>query len=258
MVGAVVVVALLSVGAYAGAQSGDGGGDGRPPIPEGEPRAGSASPTENGFVPIAPCRIVNTQTPAGPIGAGATRSYRMHGNTSSQGGAASCGIPASATALEVTAHAVSAAGTGYLRVFPATGAEPNATFMNYGRSLNQSNTGTIAVTPGTGNNFRVKAYLAQTHVIVDVAGYYVPDLFASVQLHGPVVVGNGVNGTSKTGTGVYTVTFNRNVEGCGFAVGPWTSGEAAATAVSGSTVTVRTYNSAGTGADRGFDLTVHC
>lgn len=215
VVGAVVVVgAVAAVGAYAGAQAGESN-DGAGPTPW----AGAQSPTENVFVPITPCRIVNTQNPAGPIAAGATRTYRMHGNTSAQGGAASCGIPTNARALEVTVHAVSPAGTGYLRVFPAAGAEPNATFLSYTQGENESNTGTTAVTPGGGDNFRVRAYQAATHVIVDVAGYYVSELFAVVDSAGNLVRGNGVTGVVIAGTGARRVRFDRNVSGCAFSGG---------------------------------------
>lgn len=261
----VVAVALLGVGAYAGAQSGDP----NTPAPGAEaPRAGAASPTENVFVPITPCRIVNSQI--GPrIGVGETRAYRMHGNTSSQGGAASCGIPSTATALEVTVHAVLATGNGYLRVFPATGAEPNATFINYGSGLNQSNTGTITVTPGGGNSFRVKAYQRSTHVIVDVAGYYVSDLFAIVNSNGTLARGNGVVSTAGNITGfagAYEVVFNRNITGCSFGANLGDGGvntfpgEVSVTNRNGiaNGVFVRTFNSSGVATNQSFHLTVDC
>ena len=139
-----------------------------PPLTRGVP---GAQPSV--FVPIWPCRLVNTQNSAGPLAAGEERHYRMHGNTSAQGGAADCGIPQEATALEMTITAVSAAGDGYLRTGSVQQSLPNATFLNYSEVMNIGNTGAVPVSSNAQSSFRIKAFVASTHVVVDVNGYYI-------------------------------------------------------------------------------------
>ena len=265
--GIATAAVLVAIGAAANAQSGGGNDGGDAPAP----RVGGAealSPAETGFVPITPCRIVNTQNSAGRIGVGETRSYRMHGNTAAQGGAAACGISPEATALEMTVTAALPVGTGYLRVFPQAGVEPNATFLNFS-GPNISNTGTVRVTPGAGSNFRVKAYGSAVHVIVDVAGYYVDPMVAVVSASGSLV--RGTTGTSalKQSTGSYRVTFTRNVQGCTLtaALGSTAGGfpPTAGTAMAGfsdtaiqTDVYIETRNGAGASTDLPFHLTVTC
>ncbi len=265
VVAAVLAAAtVLSAGALAGAQAGEVNGGASAP----STKAGSASPTESSFVPITPCRIVNTQNPAGRLAVGETRSYRMSGNTSDQGGAAACGIPSVATALELTITAVGAEGNGYLRVWPAGQPEPNATFLNYTNVFNAENAGTVRVQGGLGSNLSVKAYQRRTHVVIDVLGYYVPGLMAVVSDAGNLVRGNGGPQVNRVNTGVYNVVFNRNVSGCAFSgglhapigTGPGAEGDFVAAPLSGNDqgVFVQTFNEAGNLADNDFHLVVTC
>lgn len=214
---AAVLVAVASLGVAAGAeraqpQVGNGAGP--------TPRAGAASPTESTFVPIVPCRIANTQN-GQPLGVGELRGFAMHGDTRPQGGAAACGIPTYATALEINVTAVRSEGNGYLRLGPTDAATPNATFLNYTSGVNLSNAGTVAVESGAGLNLQVRAFVRPTHVVIDVLGYYVSELFALVDEGGNLVASNGAVAIAEDIiTGVYTVQFDRDVSGCGFAATP--------------------------------------
>jgi hypothetical protein len=255
-------LAVLSAGALAGAQAAeDGGGDGA------TPRAGSSSPTESNFVPITPCRIVNTQNSAGKLAVGEVRSYRVHGNTSSQGGAAACGIPSVATALEVSITAVKAEGNGYLRVYPFGQAEPNATFLNYTNVFNAENAGTVRVASGPGNNLSVKAYQRPTHVVVDVLGYYVANLMAVSTGNGGLLRSSGALSILRVSDGTYEVRFERVVVGCAFtgglhdiSSGAGTEGDIAIAISSQASngIRVETYNEAGTKSDSEFHVVVTC
>lgn len=266
VIGAAVVVALVTVGAYAGAQAGDVNA----PAPGGPvPWSGAASPTENSFVPVTPCRLVNTQNSAGKFGAGETRNYRTQGNTSPQGGAADCGVPSTATAIEVAITAVSSEGNGYVRVHPAGSPLPNATFLSFTGSFNVGNAGTVAIRPTTGTNLAVKVYQQPTHLVIDVLGYYVPELFAIVTATGGYVRGNGVTSTGKIPAvnGAYEVLFNRNVTGCTFVATPGNGGGGdpvhgtIGTAARGGVphgVFVDIKNAAGERINAGFHLVVDC
>jgi len=257
-----VIAALLSVGALAGAQADGGATDAAGPTP----RAGAASPTQTGFIPITPCRIVNTQNPAGKFAVGEVREYFMYGDTSPQGGSASCGIPFTASALEVAVTAVGAEGEGYLRLYPAGQPEPNATFLNYTDVFNAENAGTIRVTPRTGDNLAVKAFQRRTHVIIDVLGYYVDDLMAVVNSNGLLERGNGVEEVSRLGAGSYLVRFGRVVTGCAYtgelndtgAATPPVGDIGMASHSHPRTVHVQTRNGTDTLADADFHLVVTC
>ncbi len=261
---ALAVVALVGLGAV-GASAIGGVGDGAVAQPKA---AGTPSPTESVFVPMTPCRLVNTQNSAGDIDAGELRSYKTNGNTSEQGGAASCGIPASATALELSVSAVGATGPGYLRVHPAGVATPTATFLNYGPAQNITNAGTVSVRPGANQtNLSVRVYEADTHVVIDALGYYVSELFAAVAADGTVSRHNGVVGVTKAVNGFRDVVFDRNVSGCAFLVSPGEMGTATSSGYKVSVarlegnangVQVHTYSENGLNQDRAFYLAVDC
>jgi hypothetical protein len=267
-IGALALVATLSAGiatAVAGADgSSNASPDARPPA-----QVGAASPTTSTFVPVTPCRIVDTRKP-GAGGAFAnlqTRSYRTQGNTASQGGATACNIPSTATALELSVTAVTAQQTGFLRLFPAGASEPNATFMNYTPTFNASNAGTVAITPGTGANLKVRNYGAGTQVVIEVLGYYVENIYAVVRADGGLIRSTAGATSTKEGTGVYRVNFNRNVSGCAFSAGEHDGGTSFGTvgftalATNGNTpngVFVQTFNSSGAAADEEFHLIVTC
>ena len=232
-------------------------------------RVGASSPAESNFIGITPCRIVDTRQAGsgGRIFPTQTRSYRTQGSTGSQGGAATCKVPASATSLEINVTAANSTGNGFLRLFPAGGAEPTATFMNYTSSFNVSNAGTVAVTPGTAANLKVKAYGNSTDVIIEVLGYYVENMMAAVGGNGALFRGTAGATVSRDTNGQYRVNFNRSVIGCTFSGGLNDGGNNfgdkgyIAMAINGSSangVYVETFNQAGTKTDLDFHVQVTC
>jgi hypothetical protein len=255
--GVAVVAMAASIGTMAAGAEGEVPDQGPP-----TPRALATSPAESVLVPIAPCRIVNTQNPAGKVGDGEVRSYRMAGNTASQGGAAACGIPAYATALEVSVTAVLSDGPGYLRLFPTGQPEPNATFLNYGGDHNIGNVGTIQVTSGLLPNFSVKAYRSPTHVVIDVTGYYATDLSALVLAQGGLWDGNGVTDSYKESVGDYRIRFDRTLQGCAMTATNGSESPALITARHDiydlNTVRVQTYDLDGDPIDKTFQVQVDC
>ncbi|HMJ78072.1 MAG TPA: hypothetical protein VK507_18980 [Iamia sp.] len=203
--------------------------------PEPEPTMVAAPPTagdtggaitETEFVPITGCRIYDTRMGQGgsPIGAGNFRTLKVKGpenipgQYSGQGGkAGGCGVPVAATAIEATVTAVSAAGTGLLRLWPSGSTETTSTFLNYMKGFNPTNTGALAicnVVCGAASDLRVRANGSATHVVIEVQGYYVKPLAAVVQASGALSVGSRVVATSRPSTGQYLVKFDRNVDQC--------------------------------------------
>ncbi len=141
------------------------------------------------FVPIQPCRIVDTRfaVPIGPIPGGTTRAFNVVGiaNYSPQGGSASgCGIPGfssglpTVTAIAVNVVAVDPQAKGNLLLYP-TGTTPgSASTLNFPNStvvpLNIANAVIVAVRQDLqGNDLSVRPNQA-TQVVLDVTGYFTP------------------------------------------------------------------------------------
>jgi hypothetical protein len=121
------------------------------------------------FIPITPCRVADTRGNGfsgqyGPpsIGAGTQRSFTIAGQ---------CGIPAGAAAVSFNFAALNVFQNGDLRIFPAGGAVPTVSTLNY--NANTPNIANAAVVPlGTGGAIRVQADAATIDLIIDVNGYY--------------------------------------------------------------------------------------
>lgn len=272
---AVVLAAGVGAGAaWAGAGAGDGG---QPPAtgPSAN-RAKIVAPKAHDdlFVPITPCRIVDTRSAAaGKLAVGAAREITSRGSGAAfaaQGGkAGGCGIPTSAKAITFTVTAVDA-GSGFLRVWPSDLVQPNATFMNYDSAFNVSNSGTVNLCGTSGllciSDLKVRAYGSDTHVVIDVAGYYVAPMWANLTRGGSIVEASRVTNVIAFGTGAYEVEFDRDVSDCSYTAAIDffdTSGGSVMTAVdpragNARAVFVQTYNTSGTKADEPFYLEVTC
>ncbi|MBV9406391.1 MAG: Ig-like domain repeat protein, partial [Acidobacteriaceae bacterium] len=123
------------------------------------------------FVPVTPCRLVDTRnangTFGGPsIGASGWRSFPVAGN---------CGVPANATAysMNVTAVPPGSQPLWYLTVFPTGTATPNDSTPSTLNSVSGQVVANAAIVPaGTGGSVSVYASGTSTDVILDVNGYF--------------------------------------------------------------------------------------
>jgi hypothetical protein len=231
--------------------------------------------SENKFTPIVPCRILDTRKGYGKLPVGATKTIDVRGSegtfTTQGGNPGGCGIPTGATAIEATVTAVNS-GSGFLRAWPANLVQPNATFMNYDGVFNVSNTGTVTLCGYSGQpclvnqDLNLRAYGTATDLVIDVAGYYVQPMAANVNSTGTLVRGSRVASATRTSTGTYQVIFDRNVSQCTYFAGTATGnagvedGEVTVTnyGANANGVFVRTFNSAGTLTDKGFQVEVIC
>jgi hypothetical protein len=169
------------------------------------------------FVPVEPCRLADTRQGGGIVANGTSRSFLVRGDTGfpAQGGTSGgCGVPDGALAAELTIISASASGPGLLRAYPFGGV-PTATILAYQSGANLLNTGTIALCDGTcASDLTIKSFQANTQVIVDVNGYYMPNRFAVVAADGTLGSSAGVVSSARTATGVYEVTFDDDLTGC--------------------------------------------
>lgn len=131
------------------------------------------------FYPIDPCRLVDTRNVGGTMGGGETRDFFAWGGSFdiAQGGSAvDCGVDSNATAVHINFTAVAPTGFGYLRAWPWGDSEPNATLMAFTAGPGISNATALAICqPSCPTDFTVKIYEAETHLVVDVVGYYLPE-----------------------------------------------------------------------------------
>jgi hypothetical protein len=142
-----------------------------------------------------PCRVVDTRLAGartGPLVPGVQRTFDLGADaeTDGQGGgpfAPSCGTLPSfhpiAWAINIAVVGVSAyTGHGFVKVWPFTGPEPNASVINWmpGQNGAISNGLTLTGCPGCADSIFVKSFgVDQTHLIIDVMGYYSPATFNS-------------------------------------------------------------------------------
>ena len=266
----VAATAVIAGAGVAWAQTQDPGSD---PIAAGDTRALGGSIPETSLVAITPCRIVDTRDGGGKLQLNAPRSFKVRGSGSAfaaQGGqAGGCAIPSTANAVEVTITAVDS-GSGFLRAWPDGGGQPEATFLNYTDVLNVSNTGTLKVcTVGcVAGDLRLRAFGTPTHVVVDVQGYYVQTMSAVMSAGGSRIRSNRTTAGTKSGTGLYVVSFDRDVSLCSMSVTVGaSSGPDALASGFGSAkpresfpndVLVNTYATNGNLTDKPFHLQVFC
>lgn len=132
------------------------------------------------FIGVAPCRLADTRGLGGFTGqagtpalvANATRTFQLTGTV--PGVPVQCGIPTFAKAVSVNFTVTGFSAAGDLRVFPAGGAVPATSIINFGLE-NIANATTVPLGPSGGgeNGITIQDDQSSTHVIIDVNGYYV-------------------------------------------------------------------------------------
>jgi len=173
------------------------------------------------YVPITPCRIIDsrngTGTGATPLGNGTTRSYYIGGTSRfpAQGGkSGGCGVPTSAMAVAATVMAYEPSRSGRLKAWPAGMAEPSAATMYYQGVTSTTGT-TLSLRSGSGTDVTFRNFTATTDLIVDVTGYYVPQMWAVISGNGTVLDQSGrVVAVERISTGWYWVTWDRDIAAC--------------------------------------------
>ncbi|WP_426322106.1 hypothetical protein [Microbacterium sp. E-13] len=225
-VGIVAAIALATGAVAAAAAVGN-----PPPPPRDSTQARQAGPDQSSalaaastgagseqlFVPISPCRIVDTRAAGGKLAASETRSFYVGGTTgfTGQGGAsAGCGIPAGATGASISLTSTQSGGAGRIIAFPAGIAAPNSTMLSYTSASNVTSTPTVTLRPGADRHLSVKNYSTTTHLVIDVLGYYVSQMSAVVDPSGGMYAGSRVVGTGRIDVGQYAVEFDTDITDC--------------------------------------------
>ena len=175
--------------------------------------------SEMHFVPITPCRIADTRVGGGIVVAKATRHFRARGSSGfvAQGGhSGGCGIPVAAAAVSLSFTTVNSTADGYINAWPSTGSEPVSTLVNFfgGKRMSVTTNVTLA-SYGTTPDFDIRAQGGNTHLVVDVLGYYEPAIVGTITPAGTIYGGsNRVLSSARGSVGKYTVQIDRDASYC--------------------------------------------
>ncbi|HET6948974.1 MAG TPA: hypothetical protein VFI47_01260 [Acidimicrobiales bacterium] len=127
--------------------------------------ADGTGPAGSRFFGLANTRLIDTRVgtgvPAGPVPSGGTMTYTAAGNG---------GVPAGATAVVMNVTVTQPSSGGWLTVYPAGVARPEASSLNFVPGQTVANLVTVGLSAGG----QVSFFNANgaTHVIADVVGYY--------------------------------------------------------------------------------------
>lgn len=243
-------------GPYTTTYTGDGSN------PDGTRTADSDADLE--FVALgAGCRVFDTRTAFGPLTSGVQRAYSLKpGNAAGQGGSAGCGVPPSASAVDLSLSTLanSPTGTGFVRAGQGS-ATPTATVLQFLRNQGTSVTTTVSLNSSEG--IRLLASGANTGMTGDLLGYWERPLHATVAANGSLERGSGVVEVEENATvdGIWVVTFERDVSKCTpVVIGRPTDRTDIGATLNGPSgeIFVRTQTSTGANASRAFRLTVNC
>lgn len=139
-----------------------------------------ASTQALGFVPINPCRLVDTRNPSGPLGGPSIAGGGSRDFTPAIG---DCGIPSSAVAYALNVTVVPYGPLGYITLWPAGYPEPVVSTMN---SLDGRIKADAAIVPaGVGGAISVSV-TDDSDVILDIDGYFVPNTTPSALAYYPL------------------------------------------------------------------------
>ncbi len=128
------------------------------------------SPEPLAFYTLAPCRLVDTRQPAGPLGGpalaggGAQRVFPVAGH---------CGVPAGARAVAANVTVVSPGGPGDLRLGPV-GLGDRTSTINFRAGEARANEAILSLTGNPLGEVAVQAdiFPGAAHLVVDVSGYF--------------------------------------------------------------------------------------
>ena len=127
----------------------------------------ATSPAALQFVGVTPCRVADTRNAPGPfggpiLGAGTSREFPIPQSA--------CQIPNSAVAYSLNVTAVPPAALGYLTLWPSGQPQPLVSTLNSDGRIKAN----AAITPA-GTNGGVTVYVSdESHVVLDIDGYFVP------------------------------------------------------------------------------------
>lgn len=130
------------------------------------------------YVPVTPCRIIDTRVVGGPIPANGVRDVDLADvvDFSAQGGDTghcNVGNKGSFAAAAINLTVVNPSVAGYLTAFPHLASRPNAATLSYAANDIRNSFAIVRLDQSAATHeFSVYSF-AQTHLIADIVGYYI-------------------------------------------------------------------------------------
>jgi hypothetical protein len=129
------------------------------------------------YVPVTPCRIIDTRVAGGVIAANTSRDFDVTAvsDYGFQGGSASdCGVggAGSFAAAAINFTVVTPSVAGYITAFPLGGTQPLAATVNYTAGDIRGNLAIVKLDQGASANEMSVYSFAQTHLVADIVGYF--------------------------------------------------------------------------------------
>ncbi|KRC92767.1 hypothetical protein ASE25_05550 [Terrabacter sp. Root85] len=157
---------VVPAGAYTWTVQAEGVG-GRAVDVTGSPTiTGVISVLADSYVPLQPARILDTRTGLGSVKGPLTGGHELALQVAGRGG-----VPANASAVVLNVTAVTPAGPGFMSVYPSGTTRTAASTLNYAKGQTIANQ--VVATLGGDGKARIYSH-ADSHAVVDVAGYYPP------------------------------------------------------------------------------------
>lgn len=170
------------------------------------------------YVPITPCRILDTRVTGAPIAANGTLNVDVTAvsNYSFQGGDASncggAGAAGSFAAAAINFIVVTPSAAGYITAYPYLVPRPLASTVNYTAGDVRANFAVVQLDQGASASEMTIYSFAQTHLVADIVGYYrnpgAPTLecLDTTNVTQSVAPGNTANVTASACAAGYTQT----------------------------------------------------
>ena len=175
------------------------------------------------FVPITPCRIIDTRLAGGQIAAGTVRSFDVTavGNYSFQGGDASnCGGAGSAGSFAAAAINFTVVfpvgGPGHITAFPLLTTQPTAASLNFSGGDVRGNFGIFRLDQGASSNELSVFTTHTTHLVGDLVGYFINPVLGTLDCVETVSSANSIaaNGTGSATTPACAAGYTIVSGGC--------------------------------------------
>ena len=139
------------------------------------------------FVPVTPCRIIDTRVAGGAIAANTTRNFDVTATStySFQGGSATdcngVGSSGSFAAAVINFTVVTPSAAGYITAFPYLGTQPLAATVNYTAGDIRGNLAIVKLDQSSASEELSVYSFAQTHLVADIVGYMITPAATALQ-----------------------------------------------------------------------------
>lgn len=128
----------------------------------------SSSTSGGAYTALTPTRLLDTRTTGSPLGLGGSLNLTVAGVD---------GVPGTATAVALNVTVTDTTAASYLSVYPAGGARPVVSNLNWASGETVPNL--VIVPVGTSGQVSFYNYAGRTDVVVDLEGYFAPEVTGS-------------------------------------------------------------------------------